>query len=79
MARKTYGERMFQWESDEDSRREESLREKLLIAVSRKDYPRISELLDDARLECLNIVDAEVVSTAKKIGDTKIIELLSQA
>lgn len=79
MARKTYGERMFQWESDEDSRREESLREKLLTAISRKDYPRIGELLDDARLECLNIVDAEVVSTAKKIGDTKIIELLSQA
>lgn len=77
MARKTYGERMFQWESDEDSRREESLREKLLIAVSRKDYARVSELLDDARLECLNIVDAEVISTAKKIGDTKIIELLS--
>lgn len=79
MARKTYGERMFQWESDEDSRREESLREKLLIAVSRKDYARVSELLDDARLECFDIVDSEIISLAKKIGDTKIIELLSQA
>ena len=79
MARKTYGENMYRWERKEDSRREESLREKLLIAVSRKDYARVSELLDDARLECFDIVDSEIISLAKKIGDTKIIELLSQA
>ena len=79
MARKTYGENMRRWERKEDSRREESLREKLLIAVSRKDYARVSELLDDARLECFDIVDSEIISLAKKIGDTKIIELLSQA
>lgn len=79
MARKTYDKRMALWEELKDSQREDALREKLVIAVSRKDYVRVSELLDDARLECFNIVDSEIISLAKKIGDTKIIELLSQA